>query len=104
MSRNSARRRGYTIVEVLSVTVVLGLVMTIIAAIIGPLLRSQNQTQAKVDTVQAAAIALYRVQRDLRNTSWSSVWACTTTGTPTCTQPTTSTATQALVVLTAYQS
>jgi type II secretory pathway pseudopilin PulG len=103
MSRNNARRRAYTIVEVLSVTVVLGLVMTIIAAIIGPLLRSQNQTQAKVDTVQAAAMALYRVQRDLRNTSWSSVWACTTTGTPTCTQPTASTATQALVVLTAYQ-
>lgn len=101
--RSSSRRRGYSLVELLSIVVVLGLVLTLIAAIIGPLLRSQNQTQAKVDTVQAAAMALYRVERDLRNTELTSIYACTTTGTPTCTQPTALTATSAIVVATAYQ-
>lgn len=103
MSRSSYRRRGYTLVELLSITVVIGLVLTLIAAIIGPLLRSQNQTQAKVDTVQAAAMALYRLERDLRNSELTSVYACTTSGTPACTQPTALTPTSAIVVATAYQ-
>ena len=71
----------------LSTIFVLGLIMSAIAFIIGPLLRSQDQTQAKVDTVQAAAMALYRVQRDLRNTDIGSVYACTTGASPACATP-----------------
>ncbi len=90
MSRNSrSTQRGNTIAELLSVVVVLGLIMSSIALIIGPLLRSQHQTQAKVDTVQAAAMALYRLERDIRNTSISSIWVCTTDASPACTQATT---------------
>jgi type II secretory pathway pseudopilin PulG len=103
MSRNNKHRRGYTLVELLSIVVVLGLVMTLVATVIGPLLRSQNQTQAKVDTVQAAAMALYRLERDLRNSQLTAIYACTTAGTPSCTQPTALTATPAIVVATAYQ-
>lgn len=104
MSRSSFAQRGYTIVELMSIVVVLGLVLTLVAAIIGPLLRSQNQTQAKVDTVQAAAMALYRLERELRNTELTSIYACTTSATPACTQPTALTSTPAIVVATAYQN
>ena len=87
----------------LSVAFVMGLVMTAVALAIGPLVNAQNRTQAKVDTVQAVAMALYRVERDLRSTKSDSVWACTTSGTPTCTAPTASLgATDAIVIATAY--
>ena len=103
MSRNNAKRRGHTVVEMLSVITSLSLVMTAIAAIIGPTLAAQNRTQAKVDTVQAAAMALYRMERDLRNTDAGSIYACTTGTTPTCAPPaTTLTPTEAIVVVTAY--
>jgi type II secretory pathway pseudopilin PulG len=104
MLRSSKTHRGYTIVELLSVVFVMGLIMSAIALIIGPLLRSQDQTQAKVDTVQAAAMAVYRVERDLRNSSVGSIYACTTSSAPTCTAVTTLTSltpTSALVIPTA---
>jgi hypothetical protein len=99
-------QRGNTIAELLSVVVVLGLILSAVALIIGPLLRSQPQTQAKVDTVQAAAMALYRLERDIRNTSISSIWVCTTDTTPACTQATTLpslTTAGAIVMPSAYQ-
>lgn len=89
----------------LSTIFILGLIMSAIAFIIGPLLRSQDQTQAKVDTVQAAAMALYRVQRDLRNTDIGSVYACTTGASPACATPgPTLSSTAAIVLPTAYLS
>jgi len=104
MSRNRFRR-GFTLAEVLSVLFVLGLVLGFVAVIVGPLLRSQSQTQAKVDTVQAAAMALYRIERDLRNTTSGSIFVCTTGATPSCSAPsTTLTATSAIVMPTAYQN
>ncbi len=89
----------------LSTIFVLGLIMSAIAFIIGPLLRSQDQTQAKVDTVQAAAMALYRVQRDLRNTDVGSIYACTTGASPACATPgPTLSSTSAIVMSSAYLS
>ena len=103
MSRSSGAQHGYTIAELLSTVFVMGLVMTAVGLTIGPLLSAQNQAQAKVDTVQAATRALYRVERDLRNTNLGSIWACTTGGTPSCAAPrTTLTATNAIVIATAY--
>ena len=86
LSRNK-RQRGTTIAELLSVVAVLGLIMSAVAFVIGPLLRSQSHTQAKVDTVQAAAMALYRIERDLRNSSVDQIFECTTTRTPTSSTP-----------------
>lgn len=101
--RPSKKQRGYTVAELISVIFVLGLLTTVVATIIGPLLRSQSQTQAKVDTVQAAAMALYRIERDLRNTTVGDIFTCTTGGTPTCTlAPTTLTNTSAIVMPSAY--
>jgi type II secretory pathway pseudopilin PulG len=105
MSRSNPRRRAYTLAELLSVMFVLSLALTAVAGIIGPLLRSQSQTQAKVDTVQAAAMAFYRIQRDLRNSDAAQLWVCTIGASPTCTRPAaTLTTTQAIVVQTAYQN
>jgi len=102
LSRNK-RQRGTTIAELLSVVAVLGLIMSAVAFVIGPLLRSQSHTQAKVDTVQAAAMALYRIERDLRNSSVDQIFVCTTTGTPTCSTPSLTTATaQAVVISSAF--
>ena len=103
--RSNCPQRGYTVAELLSVVFVLALITTAIALIMGPLLRSQSQTQAKVDTVQAADMALYRIERDLRNTDSGSIYACTTGASPTCTTPpTTLTATSAIVMPSAYHS
>jgi type II secretory pathway pseudopilin PulG len=102
LPRSSAAERGYTVAELISVIFIFALVTTAVALIIGPLLRSQNQTQAKVDTVQAAAMALYRVERDLRNTTSGDIYACTTGASPACTQPASLTSTSAIVMPSAY--
>jgi len=102
---SSRPQRGYTIAELLSVIFVLALITTVVALIIGPLMRSQSQTQAKVDTVQAADMALYRIERDLRNTDSGLIYVCTTGASPACSTPaTTLTATSAIVMPSAYKS
>jgi len=89
----------------MSVVFIIGLVMTGVALIMGPLLGAQSRTQAKVDTVQAASAALYRVERDLRNTNSSSIYACTVGGTPTCVAPSAAlTSTNAIVLVSAYNN
>jgi hypothetical protein len=81
------------------VIAVLGLIMSSVAFVIGPLLRSQSHTQAKVDTVQAAAMALYRLERDLRNSSVDQIFVCTTGATPTCAAPAATPATTPAIVV-----
>jgi len=88
----------------LTVMVIVGLLMTMLVATITPLMRSQNRTQAKLDTVQSAAVALYRIQRDLRQTYYDGTWACTTGSSPSCSQPTTFGTTTAIVFPTAYKN
>ena len=105
MSPSNRRQRGYTLAELVSVVFIIGLVMTPIALIMGPLVNSQNRTQAKVDTVQGAAMALYRIERDLRNTNLGSIYECSTAAAPVCTVPaSTLSSTGALVIVSAYRN
>lgn len=105
MSRSSRRQRGFTVAELLSVIFLMALLMSAVALIIGPLMRSQSRTQAKVDTVQAADMALYRMQRDLRNTTLNQVYSCTTAASPICATPAPAlTTTAAIVIASAYQN
>ena len=103
--RSSGAQRGYSVAELLSVIFILALITSAVALIIGPLMRSQSQTQAKVDTVQAADMALYRIERDLRNTDSRFIYSCTTGASPVCATPAPTLAvTSAIVLPSAYQS
>jgi type II secretory pathway pseudopilin PulG len=85
--RRTSRARGYTIAEVLTVAVIMGFVSAFVALIVGPLFKGVNEQGAKVDTLQAAAKAFYRIQRDLHQSNVSGVYVCTYPAPTTCTSP-----------------
>jgi type II secretory pathway pseudopilin PulG len=87
-SRSARFARAFTIAEVLTVLVLFGLLLTTIAAVVPAILRSPAQMQAQVDEVNAAALALYKVQRDTRQSDVNGVFNCATTPVVTCTQVT----------------
>jgi hypothetical protein len=85
-SRSARLARGFTIAEMLTVTVLFGLLLTTIAAVIPAVLRSPTQMQAQVDEVDAGALALYKVQRDARQGDINGVFNCTITPVVSCAQ------------------
>jgi type II secretory pathway pseudopilin PulG len=85
-SRSARLARGYTIAELLTVTVIFGLLLTTIAAVMPVVLKSPTQMQAQVDEVNAAALALYKVQRDARQSDVNGVFNCTITPIVSCAQ------------------
>jgi hypothetical protein len=87
-SRSARLARGFTIAELLTVTVLFGLLLTTIAAVIPAVLRSPMQMQAQVDEVDAGALALYKVQRDARQGDVNGVFNCSTAPVVVCTQQT----------------
>ena len=101
MSRSSnALRRGATLPEMLTFAVMLVLFLTISVAIVAAVLDAPNRLQAKVDTLQSAASGFYRLERDVRTSDLSGDFACTATGTITCTQTaSTLTSTAALAIV-----
>jgi prepilin-type N-terminal cleavage/methylation domain-containing protein len=96
------RGRGFTIAEVLTVLVIVGLILSAVAMTTPMILRGQSQVQAQVDNIESSALALYRVQRDLRQSDTGGIFDCTATPVVVCSQPNTSpVATPALVIATA---
>ena len=89
MSRpnTEASHRGYTIAEVLVVTVIMAFVSSFVVLIVAPLFAASSSQAAKVDTVQAASKAFYRIQRDLHQANISGVYVCTYPAPSTCSQP-----------------
>lgn len=85
----TSRTRGYTIAEVLTVAVIMGFVSSFVALIVGPLFAGLNAQGAKVDTLQAAAKAFYRIQRDLHQSNVSGVYVCTFATPTVCASPST---------------
>lgn len=85
--RRTSGRRGYTIAELLLVTVIMGMISSFVVLIVAPLFKMSNAQVAKVDTVQAAAKAFYRIQRDLRQSDVSGVYVCTYPAPSTCSPP-----------------
>lgn len=79
--------RGYTIAEVLTVSVIMGIVSTFVALIIGPLFGSVHAQGAKIDTIDAAVRTFYRIQRDLHQTNVNGVFVCTYPSPTTCSAP-----------------
>jgi len=102
MSRSSsARQRGTTLVELLIVTGVLGLFLTLGVTLVTPVLNAANKLQAKADTLQSAVTGLYRMRRDVRMSGIGGDYACTASAPVTCSQPSLLTATPAVAILTA---
>ncbi|HXM18973.1 MAG TPA: prepilin-type N-terminal cleavage/methylation domain-containing protein [Candidatus Tumulicola sp.] len=104
MNRTSSRRnkysRAFSLAELLTVIVIFGLLSTLGTLVIAPLMSQPNRQQAKVDTIQAATRTMYRIERDLRMTSPSAVYACTYPAPSTCTSPSVMTSTAVLVIAT----
>ena len=80
-------QRGVSLAELLTTMVIFGLITGIVAAIIGPMLRAPGQEQAKVDTMQAVAKAVYRMQRDVRQSTKGGIYYCTNIVPTTCLAP-----------------
>ena len=94
-------QRGTSIPEVLTVTVIIGMLLSAMVVIVPLLVKSPLQMQSQVDTVNTAAIALYKIRRDFSQGDTNGVLVCSITPTVTCsTPPSTATSTQALVVVT----
>lgn len=79
-----ARQRGFSLAEVLTVTVILGILMTAIAVVTPVMLHAPAQMQAQVDQVNTAAIALYKIRRDFSETDTSGIMGCKTAPIVTC--------------------
>ena len=95
------RQRGTSIPEVLTVTVIIGMLLSAMVVIVPLLVKSPMQMQSQVDTVNTAAIALYKMRRDFSQGDTSGVMTCNITPVVSCsTPPSTATHTQALVVVT----
>ncbi|HZV78174.1 MAG TPA: type II secretion system protein [Candidatus Binatus sp.] len=92
-------RRGYTIAEVLTVTVIMGFISTFVALIVGPTFRAVNQQGAKIDTLTAAERAFYRIQRDIHQSNVNGVYVCTYPAPSTCAPPTAALANATVIVM-----
>jgi type II secretory pathway pseudopilin PulG len=85
-SRSARFARAFTIAELLTVLVLFGLLLTTVAAVVPAVLRSPAQMQSQVDEVNSAALALYKVQRDTRQSDVGGVFNCLTLPLVVCTQ------------------
>lgn len=87
MRRNSCRRageRGFSLGETLTALTIVGLILTLCGASLRAVVHSAGSAQAKTETVQTAAQVLYKVQRDLRESTIKSVYLCTYSASPAC--------------------
>ena len=99
MSRSrSSAARGHTIAEVLTVSVIMGMVSSFVVLIVGPLFAASSSQAAKVDTLQAAAKAFYRIQHDLHESTSTGVYICTYPAPTTCNPPSTTELTSTSVI------
>jgi hypothetical protein len=84
----TSSRRGYTIAEVLTVTVIMGFISGFVAMIVGPTFKAVDQQAAKIDTLQAAERSFYRIQRDIHQSNVNGVYVCTYPAPTVCAPPT----------------
>jgi len=94
--------RGFTIAEVLTVMVIVALMLGAVAFAMPIILKGPLEAQSQVDNVQQAALALYKIQRDTRQSRLSGIFNCSVTPVVACSpQGGQATSTQALVIVTA---
>ena len=97
---NKRASRGFTLSEMLTVIVIMGIFTTFVVAIIAPVVNAPNKEQAKIDTLQAAGRGLYDLQRDLRMADITGIYACSGSGgSVTCSQPSSLTSTNIIAIV-----
>jgi prepilin-type N-terminal cleavage/methylation domain-containing protein len=79
------RQRGFSIAEVLTVTVILGILTSAMALVAPAMLKAPAQMQSQVDQVNTAALALYKIRRDFSEGDTSGVMGCTLAPAVSCT-------------------
>lgn len=94
-------QRGFSIAEVLTVTVILGMLMSAIVMILPMMLHAPMQMQSQVDQVNTAALALYKIRRDFSEGDTSGVMGCSTSPVVSCSAVTGPVSVQAMAVVTA---
>jgi type II secretory pathway pseudopilin PulG len=103
--KQASNQRGVTMPEIMTVMIIAIIVTTIVASIFKSVFGTAGAQQVDTDLVKAAGEALYRIQRDVRQSDPNGVFACTgSSSTLTCTPGsdlTTPTDLQYLAVLTA---
>jgi prepilin-type N-terminal cleavage/methylation domain-containing protein len=99
-----SNQRGFSLAEMIVSTIILGLMLVAIASLALPTMTAPLRGSAKAETVFSAAYGLDIIERDIRGTDVSGVFACTANVTVTCSQPTALTTTPYLAVLTAYNA
>ncbi len=96
------RQRGTSIPEVLTVTVIIGMLLSAMVVIVPLLVKAPVQMQSQVDNVNTAAIALYKIRRDFAEGDTTGVMGCSTAPVVSCSTVGMAPASvQALVVATA---
>jgi prepilin-type N-terminal cleavage/methylation domain-containing protein len=96
------KQRGFSLAEVLTVTVILCILMTALVTVTPAMLHAPTQMQAQVDQVNTAAVALYKIRRDFSEGDTSGVMGCQTAPVVTCSAVGTGlTNVQAMAVVTA---
>ena len=85
--RRNKAQRGFTLADMLSGMFVLAILTGFAVSIITPLLSAPNAQAAKINTVQSGAMALYRLQRDIREGQVNGVYVCTYPAPSTCSTP-----------------
>jgi hypothetical protein len=86
---------------VLTVTVIIGMLLSAMVVIVPLLVKAPLQMQSQVDNVNTAAIALYKMRRDFAEGDTNGVMGCTTAPVVCSTEPAKPVGVQALVVATA---
>ena len=87
MRQTNSKWRGFSLAELLTVIVIVGLFMSVVVAVLVPVIHASGSGQAKAETVQTAAQGFYTVLRDLRQSTISGINSCTDASPSVCTQP-----------------
>ena len=72
------RQRGTTLLEILTVTAIVGMLVSALVVIVPLMLKAPLQMQSQVDEVNTAAIALYKVRRDFSESNTLGIMGCST--------------------------
>jgi len=76
LRKRASNSRGFSLPEILTVTVIAALASTIVVALFRPLVESTGAAQASSDVMMSLNEALYVIQRDIRQSDPNGIFVC----------------------------